>query len=37
MAIAFTVLDIVFSIAFGLVAMLVNKKIKQSAKMELIV
>jgi hypothetical protein len=37
MAIAFTVLDIVFSIAFGLVAVLVNKKIKQSAKMELIV
>lgn len=37
MAIAFTVLDILFSIAFGLLAVLVNKKMKQSAKMELIV
>ena len=33
MAIAFTVLNIVFSIVFGLVSVLVNKKKKETAKM----
>ncbi len=37
MAIAFTVLNILFSIVFGFVSVLVNKKKKESAKMELIV
>lgn len=37
MAIAFTVINIFFSIAFGLLGLLVNKKKKESAKMELIV
>ena len=37
MAIAFTVINIVFSIVYGLVSVLVNKNKKESAKMELIV